>query len=70
MAALLEDDNFKCILVNEKDTILIEFHWNMFPGVLIDNKPVLVQVMAGHRTGDKPLPKPIQIQFLDAWIRH
>ena len=34
--------------------------------VSIDNKPALDQVMAGRRTGDKPLPEEILTQFIDA----
>ena len=37
--------------------------------VLIDNKPVLVQVMAWRRIGDKPLSEPMLIQFTDAYMR-
>ena len=59
MAANLTDDNFKCILVNEKELKYV-------PRSLNDNKPVLIQVMTGHRTGNKPLPEPILTQFLDA----
>ena len=33
----------------------------------IDNKSSLVQVMAWHRTGDKPLPEPMQTQFTDIY---
>ena len=36
----------------------------------IDNKSALVQVMAWRRTGDKPLPKAMMIQFTDAYMRH
>ena len=36
----------------------------------IDNKPVLVQVMAWRRTGDKPLSEPMLTQFTDAYMRH
>ena len=36
----------------------------------IDNKPVLVQVMASHRSGDKPLPEPTLSQFTDTYMRH
>ena len=35
-----------------------------------DNKPALVQVMTWRRTGDKPLPVPMMIQFTDAYMRH
>ena len=37
---------------------------------LIDNEPAMVQVMAWRRTGDKPLPELMQIQFTDAYMRH
>ena len=36
----------------------------------IDNKSVLVQVMAWRQTGDKPLPEPMLAQFNDAYMRH
>ena len=32
---------------------------------LIDNKPGLVQVMAWHQTGEKPLYEPMLTQFTD-----
>ena len=34
----------------------------------MDNKPALVQVMAWRRTGDKPLPELMLIQFTDAYM--
>ena len=30
----------------------------------------LVEVMAWHRKGDKPLPEPMMTQFTDAHMRH
>ena len=36
----------------------------------MDNKPALVQVMASHQTGDKPLPELMLTQFTDAYMRH
>ena len=36
------------------------------PGSPIDNKPALVQVMAWHRTGNKPLPELMLTKFTDA----
>ena len=36
----------------------------------IDNKSALVQVMAWHRTGDKPLPEAKMTHFFDAYMRH
>ena len=57
MAAILADDNFKCILLNENDRIPIQISLKFVPRSQIDNKPALVQVMAWRRRGDKPLPE-------------
>ena len=59
------NDSFECIFMNEKFCILIEFSLKFVPRGLIDNEAALVPVMAWHRTGDKPLPEPMLIQFLD-----
>ena len=57
MAAILADDNFKCILLNENVWIAIRISLKFVPKGPIDNKPALVQVMARRRTGNKPLPE-------------
>ena len=62
--------NFKCIFLNENDRIPIWISLKFVPNSPIDNKPALVQVMASHQTGDKPLPEPILIQFTNAYMRH
>ena len=67
MAAILVDDIFKCIFLNENDRIPMRISLNFCP---IDNKPALVQVMAWRRIGDKPLSEPMMTQFSDAYIRH
>ena len=36
----------------------------------IGYKSALVQVVAWHRTGEKPLPKSMLTQFTDAYTRH
>ena len=41
-----------------------------FPKGPIDSKSALVQVMAWHRTGNKPLPEPMLAQFTDAYMWH
>ena len=69
MAAILADDNFKCILLDENDKILIRISLKFVPGSPID-KPALVQVMAWRLTGDKLLPELMLTQFTDAYIRH
>ena len=35
----------------------------------IDSKPALVQVMAWHRTGEKPLYEPMVAQFADVYMQ-
>ena len=70
MAAILADGIFKCILLNENDKIPLQTSLKLVPRSSIDNKPALVQVMAWHRTGDKPLPEPMTTQFTDAYMRH
>ena len=65
MVAILADDFFKCIFLNENYTILIQI--SLSP---IDNKPALVQVMAWRRIGVKPLPEPMMAQITDAYRRH
>ena len=54
MAAILADDIFKFMFLNEKDKILIQISLKLVPRGPIDNKPALVQVMVCPRTGDKP----------------
>ena len=70
MAAILADDNYKCIFVNENDRIPIQISLKLVPRSPIDNNLALVQVMAWRRTGAKPLPEPMLTQFTDAYMRH
>ena len=55
MAAILADDNFKCIFLNENYRILIQISLKFVPMSPIDNTPALFQVMAWQRTGDKAI---------------
>ena len=71
MAAILSDDNFKCIFLYENERIPIRISLKFVSRSPVDNKPVaLVQVMAWHRTGTKPLPETMLNQITDAYIRH
>ena len=70
MAAILADDNFKCIFFNEDDRIPIRISLKFVPMSPIDNKQALVQAMAWRRTGDKPLPEIMMTPFTDAYMRH
>ena len=70
MAAILADDIFSCISLIENDKILIQISLNHIPRSPISNKSALVRVMAWRQSGDKPLPGPMMIQFIDAYMRH
>ena len=70
MAAILSDDNFKYIFLNENDKIPIRISLKFVSRGSIVNKPALVQVMAWRRTGDKPLPELMLTQSTDAYMRH
>ena len=67
---LFDRRQFKCISMNENDSIPIRISLKCVPNGLIDNKSAFVQVMAWRRTCDKPLPEPMLTQFSDAYIRH
>ena len=60
----LADDIFKCIFFNENVWISLKSSLNFFPKVLINNIPALVQIMAQHLPGDKPLPEPMMVSLL------
>ena len=70
MATILADDKFKCIFFNENNRIPIRISLKFVPKSPIDNKPVLFQAMAWHRTGNKPLPELMLTQSTDAYMRH
>ena len=58
------DDLFKSIFFNENVWISIKFSLNLIPKGPIDNNPALVQLMAWHRAGDKPLSEPMLVMLL------
>ena len=66
MNAILADDNFKYMFLNENDRILIRISLKFVSRSLIDNKAALVPVMASRRRGDKPLLESMLTQFIDA----
>ena len=68
MAAILSDDIFKHIFLNENVRISIQISLKYVPMRSNDNKSALVQVRAWQRTGDKPLSEPMLTQFTDAYI--
>ena len=64
------DNIFKYIFINEKFCILIRISLKCVPKSPIHNKSALVQVMAWHRTGDKPLPESMLTQFIESYMLH
>ena len=64
------DDTLKCIFLYENVQISIKISLKFVPKGQVDNNPALVQIMAWHRIGDKPLSEPKVTQFYDAHMRH
>ena len=58
------DAIFMCIFFNENCCILIKFSLKYVRKVPIDNNPELVQIMAWHQPGDKPLSEPMMVSLL------
>ena len=58
------DDNLKRIFLNENICISIKISLKFVPKGPINNIPALVQIMAWHRPGDKPLSEPIMFSLL------
>ena len=48
----------------------ISITFQISPKGPIDNKSALIQVMAWHWSGDKPLPEPMLTQLSDPYIQH
>ena len=65
----ITDDILKSIF-NECAWISITISLKFVPKGPIDYKSALVQVVAWHRTGEKPLPESMLTQFTNAYIRH
>ena len=55
------DDIFKCIFVNENVWIPIKISLKFVPKGSINNNPVLFQIMAWRRPGNKPLSEPMMV---------
>ena len=70
MAAILADDIFKWIFLNENIWILIKISFKIVPRSPINNIPTLVQLMARHLIGDKPLSEPMLTRFTDTYMQH
>ena len=58
------DDIFKCIFLNENVLFSIKISLKFVPKGPINNIPALVQIMAWHRPGDKPLSEAMMVSLL------
>ena len=65
----ITDDIFKSVF-NESVWISITISLKFIPKGPIGYESALVQVVAWHRTGEKPLPESMLTKFTDAYIRH
>ena len=72
MAAIVADDKFKYIFLNENDKIIITIRISLkfVPRSPIDNNQALVQVMAWRRIGNKSFPEQVRTHITDAYMRH
>ena len=68
MAAILADDNFKLIFLNENDRIPIRISLKWVPRSPININTKIA--LAWRRTGDTLLPELMLTQFIDAYMRH
>ena len=59
----LADDIFKCIFLNENAWIAFKISLKFIPKVWINNILTLVQIMAWHRPGDKPLSETMMVSL-------
>ena len=64
------NDIFKCICVYQNIWISIKISLKFVSKGQIHNNPSLVQIMAWHRPGDKPLSEPMMAQFTDPCMPH
>ena len=57
----IADDIFKCIFLNENVWTLLKFTPKLVPNVRINNIPLLVQITAWRRPGDKPFSESMMV---------
>ena len=58
------DNIFNCIFSNKNVWISINISLKIVPKGQINNIPAMVQIMAWHRPGDKPLSEPMMVSLL------
>ena len=57
------DNTFERMFVNKNVRILIKISLKFVPKGPINNIPALIQIMAWHRLGDKPLSEPMIVRL-------
>ena len=69
MAAILADDNSRCIFLNKNDRIPIRISLKFVPVSPINHIPALVQIMACRLAGTKPLSEPMMVSLMThIWV--
>ena len=58
------DDMLKCVFLDENVKVSIKISLKFVRKVRFNNIPALVQTMARHRPGDKPLSEPMMVSLL------
>ena len=66
---LLTDNIFRCFFVNKFFSIWIKISLKFAPKGPTDSNQALVQMMAWHWPGNKPLSEPMLVCFTDAYMR-
>ena len=63
-------DEMPPFVADENGRISIQIPLIFVDRIAIAREPALVQVMAWHRTGNKPLPGPMKTQIANAYMPH
>ena len=63
VVAIFQTTIFKCFLLNKNIWILIKISHKFIPKFAINDIPVLVQIMAWHRPGEKPLSERMMVSL-------
>ena len=66
----IADDNLKREFVNETCLVSILLSLKSVTWGMVDDESALDYIMAGCRTGDKPLSKSLMTQYSDAYMWH
>ena len=68
MAVISQTMFSDAFFINEKFYILNRLSVKCVPKGLINNIPALVEIIAWHQIGDKPLSEPMLARFADTYM--